>query len=82
MSDDGGDSLRWQEVQGLVARLEPRVIEMFHRYRLDPDSAAAILEEVVTLLLYRWGEVASPEAWVLEMLEHKAWRSRGPEAQS
>jgi hypothetical protein len=80
MSEDEGTSLLWQEVQALVARLEPRVIEVFQRNRLDPENAALILEEVVTLLLYRWGEVASPEAWMLEMLEHRAWNLRGSDS--
>lgn len=80
MSDDKGRSRRWREVHRLVARIEPRVIEIFQRNGISPEDSVPILEEVVNLLLYRWGEVASPEAWVMEMLEHKAWRSRGPNA--
>jgi hypothetical protein len=49
-------------------------VEVFRRYSVDPQTAGSMLEEVVTLLLYRWGEVARPEAWVMEMLEHRARR--------
>jgi hypothetical protein len=65
---------RWKEVEALVRGLEPRIVEVFRRYSVDPQTAGSMLEEVVTLLLYRWGEVARPEAWVMEMLEHRARR--------
>ncbi len=73
---DEGGSGQWKEIQALVARLEPRIIEMFQRYGVSPDTAAVILADVVAMLIYRWRNVATPEAWFLEMLESRAWRSR------
>jgi hypothetical protein len=61
-------------VETLVRGLEPRIVEVFRRHSVEPELAGSMLEEVVTLLLYRWGEVARPEAWVMEMLEHRARR--------
>ncbi len=78
--DDGGgedgEPGQWKEIQALVARLEPRIIEMFQRYGVHPDTAAVILADVVAMLIYRWRDVATPEAWFLEMLENRARRSR------
>lgn len=62
---------RWQEVEALVRRLEPEIVQVFRRHRLDPHVASLVLEEVVTLLLYRWRQIARPETWVLEMLERR-----------
>ncbi len=69
-------SERWKEVAKLLRRIEPQMIETFSRYRVDPEAAAEILDEMVILLLYRWGEVVQPEAWLLEILEQKSWRHR------
>ena len=80
--DDGGtdgEAGQWQEIQALVTRLEPRIIEMFQRNGVQPDAAAVILADVVAMLIYRWRDVATPEAWFLEMLESRAWRSRSKE---
>lgn len=76
MAGEGG-SKRWEEVEALVRRLEPQIIELFREHDVPPGEAGVILEEVVTLLLYRWGEVAKPEAWVMEILGHRA-RQRRP----
>lgn len=67
---------RFKEVEAMVRGLEPRIVEVFRRHSVDPVAAGSMLEEVVTLLLYRWGEVARPEAWLMEMLEHRARRER------
>jgi len=75
MPSEGG-STRWMQVQDLIRRLEPRIIEMFRRYGLPPVEAGLLLEEVITLLLYRWGEVANPEAWLVELLEYRLERDR------
>lgn len=74
-----GDPGQWQEIQALVTRLEPRIIEMFQRNGVHPDAAAVILADVVAMLIYRWRDVATPEAWFLEMLESRAWRGRAKE---
>lgn len=75
MAEDGG-AKRWEEVEELIRRLEPEIIELFRHHDVDPDAAGAILEEVVTLLLYRWAQVARPEAWVMEMIESRIRRRR------
>jgi hypothetical protein len=72
--DDGAK--RWEEVEALVRRLEPAIIDLFRAHDVDPDDAGAILEEVVTLLLYRWGQVSRPEAWLMEMIENRIRRRR------
>ena len=76
--EDG--STRWAEVQTLVQGLEPRIIEMFQRHGVSPGEASQVLEEAVTLLLYRWEEIARPEAWLVELLEYRLARGALPEA--
>lgn len=68
------DSNRRQQVEDLVRKLEPEIIALFHRARIDVSTASAMLEEVVTLLLYRWNEVALRESWFLEMIEQRVRR--------
>lgn len=71
--ESGSD--RWADVEALVRGLEPKIIEVFRRYGVPPQSAGEILEEIVTLLLYRWDEIAKPETWVMEMIEIRARRT-------
>lgn len=73
MSEDA-DSKRRQHVEALVQKLESQIITIFHRAHVDAPSASAMLEEVVTLLLYRWNEVSLRESWFLEMLELRVRR--------
>ena len=69
MTDQDG-AQRWQRIEEIIRRLEPRIIELFRESEVPPREASAVLEEIVTLLLYRWDEVPSPEAWVLEMVKN------------
>lgn len=73
MVDDDG-SKRWQQVEEIVRHLEPRIIEMLREKQIPPSEAASLLEDIVTLLLYRWKEVSRPEAWVLEMVRNRIKR--------
>ncbi len=70
----GGGTVRWRKIEALVRRLEPRIIRLFEDNSVDPNEAARLLEETVTLLLFRWTEVAKPEIWMMEMLEHRVRR--------
>lgn len=36
---------RWKELRNLLQRMEPQIIEMFHRYEIPPDVAAEILDQ-------------------------------------
>ena len=73
MTDEDG-SRRWEQVEGLIRQLEPRIIELFREQDIAPETATSVLEDVVTLLLYRWEEVSRPEAWVLEMVRNRLRR--------
>ena len=73
-------SERKGDVEALVVHLEPRILEILERSQLDPAVACSILEEIVTLLLYRWDDVALRDSWFLEMLEHRVQRCRAPSA--
>ncbi len=70
MTDQEG-SKRWKQVEGIVRQLEPQIIELFRQSDVPPNDASIVLEDVVTLLLYRWEEVSRPEAWVLEMVRNR-----------
>ncbi len=74
---DGSE--RWQQIEGIIRHLEPRIIELFREKGIPPTEASAVLEEVVTLLLYRWDEVSRPEAWVLEMVKNSLAQLKGSE---
>lgn len=73
MTDEDG-SRRWEQVEGLIRQLEPRIVDMFRESEVPPDAAAALLEDVVTLLLYRFEDISKPEAWVLEMVRNRLQR--------
>lgn len=73
MSHEGG-SRGWPKVQELVHRVEPRLIDLFRSHDIPPEPAGKLLGEVVTLLLYRWGEIVNPEAWLFEVLEYRLRR--------
>jgi hypothetical protein len=72
--------VRWQQVAAVVSRVEPDIVRLLEERQVEPAAASALLEEIVTLLLYRWNEVASPDAWLLQILEQRLTRLSQPPA--
>jgi hypothetical protein len=70
--------VRWQQVAAVVSRVEPDIVRLLEERQVEPEAASALLEEIVTLLLYRWNEVASPDAWLLQILEQRLVRLSQP----
>ncbi|HRC87151.1 MAG TPA: hypothetical protein PK413_16205 [Thermoanaerobaculia bacterium] len=57
-----------------MSRLESEIIVFFEEHGTRPEVAAPLLEEAVTLMLFRWGEISNPEAWLMEFLEARLRR--------
>lgn len=67
MSADPSD--RSRELQALLLRLRPRILELLRIHDVPEESAADIVHDTFMALAVRWGRVANREAWLLGTLE-------------
>lgn len=62
-------SERSQELQDLLRRLRPKILELLRRHRVIEERAAEIVHDTFMALAVRWGRVGNREAWVLGTIE-------------
>lgn len=60
---------RSQELQDLLRRLRPKILELLRRHRVVEERAAEIVHDTFMALAVRWGRVGNREAWVLGTIE-------------
>lgn len=58
-------------LEEMMRRLQARLTRLFRSHGIAPMEAGAMLESVLTVFLYRYNEIADPEAWIFEALEHR-----------
>jgi len=70
-------SERSQELQDLLRRLRPKIVELLRRHRVVEERAAEIVHDTFMALAVRWGRVGNREAWVLGTIEARcrSWAS-------
>lgn len=57
----------------------PRLKIIFCRYRIPPDDTEDIVQQALLALLYRWGTVRDPQAWLIGTVKNKCllyWRDQ------
>ncbi len=60
---------RSQELQDLLRRLRPKILELLRRHRVVEERAAEVVHDTFMALAVRWGRVGNREAWVLGTIE-------------
>lgn len=58
----------------LLARLAPEVESILSHHRLTHQEAEAALQELLTLLTYRWDQLESRDVWALATLRRLCLR--------
>jgi len=62
-------SERSQELQDLLRRLRPQIVEILRLHAVDQDRAAEIVHDTFMALAVRWGRVGNRETWILGTIE-------------
>jgi DNA-directed RNA polymerase specialized sigma24 family protein len=65
----GSDSERAVELQKLLRRLRPRILEVLRSHRVPEREAAEIVHDTFIALAVRWNRVGNREAWLMGTLE-------------
>lgn len=60
---------RSQELQTLLLRLRPRILELLRTHDVPEESATEIVHDTFMALAVRWGRVPNREAWLIGTLE-------------
>lgn len=66
-----------------LADSEERIQDLLIAHRIPPEDTAELLDQALSMLVYRWGELGDPEAWLDAMLGthcQRYWRRRGVSA--
>jgi RNA polymerase sigma factor (sigma-70 family) len=63
----------------VIASARPRLERILGRFRIPPEDAEDILQDVQLLMLYKWNNLHSPEHWLVGTTENRCimyWRKR------
>lgn len=67
-------------IETFLARNEARIEEHLATHRIPPEDTAELLNQALVMLVYRWDEIADPDAWLAATLRshcQRYWRRRG-----
>jgi hypothetical protein len=62
-------SERSRELQDLLQRLRPRILDLLHDHAVGEEMAAEIVHDTFMALAVRWGRVGNRESWILGTIE-------------
>lgn len=63
-----------------LAESEEHIQDLLMTHGIPPEDTADLLHEALSMLVYRWGELGDPRAWLSAMLGahcQRYWRRRG-----
>lgn len=67
MSSRGSE--RSRELQELLSRLRPRIVELLKLYEIPSIAAEEIVHDTFVALAVRWDRVSNRETWLLSTIE-------------
>lgn len=66
-----------------LADSEEHIQDLLLAHRIPPGDTAELLHQALSMLVYRWGELGDPKAWLSATLRahcQRYWRRRGGSA--
>lgn len=69
---------RSAELQELLSRHWPEIVELLKAYRVPPARAEEIVHDTVVALAVRWERVAHKGIWLLSTVENRCRMRTGP----
>jgi len=76
----GGSGTPDSPISRFLAGSEERIQDLLIAHRIPPEDTAELLNQALSMLVYRWGELGDPDAWLDATLRthcQRYWRSRG-----
>jgi DNA-directed RNA polymerase specialized sigma24 family protein len=69
-----------EPIVDLLRRLRGEIECILFSFRLDEQAAEEVLQEILSMLIYRWDRIANRELWLLATLKRSCLRrAREPE---
>jgi len=62
-------SERSRELQDLLQRLRPQILDLLRDHAVGEEMAAEIVHDTFMALAVRWGRVGNRESWILGTIE-------------
>lgn len=69
-------SERSAELQNLLRRLRPQILDLLRDHAVGEDAAAEIVHDTFMALAVRWGRVGNRESWILSTIEARCRSAR------
>jgi DNA-directed RNA polymerase specialized sigma24 family protein len=63
-----------EPILDLLRRLRGEVEQILASYELDEREAEDVLQEILSMLIYRWDRIANRELWLLATLKRSCLR--------
>jgi len=68
------DSREHEPIVDLLRRVRGEVEQVFCAFALDEGEAEEVLQEILSMLIYRWDRIANRELWLLATLNRRCVR--------
>ncbi len=78
--DVGGAGAPESPISRFLADSEEHIQDLLIAHRIPPGDTAELLHQALSTLVYRWGELGDPKAWLSATLRahcQRYWRRRG-----
>lgn len=76
--EDTGASL-WETQAQILEKIRPKMQGILRHYRIPPEDAEDVLQDIYLLLVYKWETLRSPENWLIGATKNRCimyWRRR------
>lgn len=77
--DPGNPDSLWEAQAQVLEKIRPKMQGILRHYRIPPEDAEDVLQDIYLLLVYKWESVRSPENWLIGATKNRCimyWRRR------
>jgi RNA polymerase sigma factor (sigma-70 family) len=69
----------WETQAQVLEKIRPKMQGILRHYRIPPEDAEDVLQDIYLLLVYKWETLRSPENWLIGATKNRCimyWRRR------
>ena len=79
VEDPGTPVSLWETQAQILEKIRPKMQGILRHYRIPPEDAEDVLQDIYLLLVYKWESLRSPENWLIGATKNRCimyWRRR------